>query len=151
MWRCSSPRRAAPKAAGAHGFHRARGASAEGADIALSELDAGAEEGLSEEADSASLPESDGADGASDAPESFSGFTVGELYPVYLEEILEAARLSIGADVEIEVGQLIDESHPEGMLRIERDEKGIAIYPTPVSMTPSWRSSRARASISSGC
>ena len=46
----------------------AKGASAEGADIALSELDAGAEEGLSEEADSASLPESDGADGASDVP-----------------------------------------------------------------------------------
>ena len=52
---------------------------------------------------------------------------IGEQYPVYLGTILDAIGLAV--DYPVEVGQVVDEDHPEGMIWFEQDEHGLAIYP----------------------
>ena len=56
-------------------------------------------------------------------------YTVGDRYPIYAEDIIAHFALPIDPDAKYEVGQVVDDAHPEGMLRVETDEKGIAIYP----------------------
>ena len=56
-------------------------------------------------------------------------YEVGETSPIYLEDILEAVELAIDVDDRTEAGQVVDDEHPEGTIRVVSDEKGVAIYP----------------------
>ena len=102
--------------------------SAEAVDAAPAELDDYALGGDASEAAPEAAPA--GEEAPADAAEPEYEYTVGEVCPVLLADIIAAVGLPVDASAAPEAWQVIDDAHPEGLLRIEADEDGTAIYPT---------------------
>ena len=102
--------------------------SAEAVDAAPAELD---DYALGDDAPEAA-PEAEpaGEEAPADAAEPEYEYTVGEVCPVLLADIIAAVGLPVDASAAPEAWQVIDDAHPEGLLRIEAGEDGTAIYPT---------------------
>ena len=102
--------------------------SAEAVDAAPAELD---DYALGDDAPEAA-PEAApaGEEVPADAAEPEYEYTVGEVCPVLLADIIAAVGLPVDASAAPEAWQVIDDAHPEGLLRIEAGEDGTAIYPT---------------------